>query len=135
MGHFVQAIFLVVLAVCALVAVLVFRRLLTSDRSKLLSFLLVQVLICIPVVVLLWVYAGPPESVGGFLLVTVLLTMVGNLPIAIVAKIIGAIADSRARRRRGRRRRPERPEAANPRMEPDAATPSEGEGRPEGKEE
>jgi hypothetical protein len=127
MAQFGQLVLLAALLACVSIAAIIFSRLSVSDRPKLLLFLLIEILIYIPVAVLLWVYAGPPGSVSGFIMVSVLLTMLANVPVAFVAKCIELVV--------GRRPEPGqglgsgRSETADPRAQSDAA------GRNDGREE
>lgn len=79
------------LLACVGIACIILAKTMTAKegRGTVLKFLVVEVLLFAFVVVVLFLVAGPPGNIGGFLFGSVFLTMLANIPAVIVAKIIG----------------------------------------------
>lgn len=93
MGPVVQGLSVVGLLAIVVAAVIVFVRMMGSkdDRGKIGKFLIIQVLLFIAVAGSLYLGSSVKPDPVGFVMVSCMLTLIANLPIAIVAKIVGAI--------------------------------------------
>nr|CAP47702.1 putative integron gene cassette protein [uncultured bacterium] len=70
--------------------VLVLYKILAPEgkRPKLSKFLAIELALLVSVPLLLLAFSGSPESISGFIITSLILTLLANLPVAIVVKII-----------------------------------------------
>ena len=60
-----------------------------GERPKFLKFLAIELVLLVSVPLLFLAFVGPPESISGFIIMSLVLTLLANLPAAIVVKVIG----------------------------------------------
>ena len=90
MERVVQVVLLAVLVAGFVAAVILFIKANAEKggKSRLLKFLLIQVILFALAAAGLRLFAGPMRSVGVFLILSVFLAMLANAPLALVAGLI-----------------------------------------------
>ncbi len=98
MGKFaVQIVLGGTLLLCMGIAIAFFVKMGAEKKGRkvLLRFLGIEVAMLILVMAAFWVFLGPIQNIAMFIVLSVIVTMLANLPLAIVAKIIGVCVGRR----------------------------------------
>ena len=92
MGELVQIIMGGALLSVIVIAIVIFAKVMFKEGKNLIkSVLVIELLLIICTGVFLLSLKGTAVNIGGFFLITILLTMLANLPIAIIAKFYQVI--------------------------------------------